>query len=159
MHTSLCKALPQIPHCTHVPNSPRDPTVCLKEVGSSKSENEGTRKWGNTDGAEASTQLEMVSASRRKEGKKQTREFKGISSLGQTVLHTSAPPKGASLCDRPEQQLTLLQMPWVTKKRCNEALGLPPAGEGTGMSERPPPQAVKAKTQVQGLQPSGTLLC
>ena len=64
----------------------------------------------------------------------------------------------ASLCDRPEQQLTFLRMPWVTMKRCNEALGQPPPGGRTGASGRPPSQAVKAKTQVQGLWPSGTLL-
>ena len=29
--------------------------ACLKKVGSSKSENEGTRKRGNINGAEAST--------------------------------------------------------------------------------------------------------
>lgn len=82
---------------------------------------------------------------------------KGISRQG----HTSYTPQHllrASLCDGPEQQLTFLRMPWVTMKRCNEVLGQPPPGGRTGASGRPLSQAVKAKTQVQGLRPSGTFL-
>lgn len=42
----------------------------------------------------------------------------------------------------------LLQMPWVTEERGNEAPWLPSTEEGMVASERPPSQRVKAKTHV-----------
>ena len=78
--------------------------------------------------------------------------------VGGTQSYTPQHLLRASLCDGPEQHLTFLRMPWVTMKRCNEVLGQPPPGGRTGASGRPPSQAVKAKTQVQGLRPSGIFL-